>query len=452
MLSIPQDAALILRLCRQAGHQAYVVGGCVRDALLGRTPQDWDICTSATPQEMLRIFDGYRVVETGLKHGTLTVVLGHTPYEVTTFRVEEGYADHRHPDQVRFVHDVREDLARRDFTVNAMAWSPEEGLVDAFGGQEDLRVGIIRCVGDAATRFGEDALRILRALRFAAAYGFRIDGDTSAAIHALQPTLRHVAAERIRVELGKLLCGRSAAEILRQYPDVLHTILPETRAMYGFEQHTPYHRYDVWEHTLHALDAAPAEEILRWALLLHDTGKPEAFTLDAAGVGHAYGHGKISAEKAESAMARLKMDRATWEDVTSLVEKHDMPLPVERKLMKRCLRQLGERRLRLLIRLQCADALGTGNCLREEAEQLARARFQLLDELLAEDACVSLKQLQVNGRDLLAAGHPAGKALGQTLERLLEEVMEETLPNQREALLRRAGELAREGGPHGQVE
>lgn len=452
MLSIPQDAALILRLCRQAGHQAYVVGGCVRDALLGRAPQDWDICTSATPQEMLRIFDGYRVVETGLKHGTLTVVLGHTPYEVTTFRVEEGYADHRHPDQVRFVHDVREDLARRDFTVNAMAWSPEEGLVDAFGGREDLRAGIIRCVGDAATRFGEDALRILRALRFAAAYGFRIDGDTSAAIHALHPTLRHVAAERIRVELGKLLCGRSAAEILRQYPDVLHTILPETRAMYGFEQHTPYHRYDVWEHTLHALDAAPAEEILRWALLLHDTGKPETFTLDAAGVGHAYGHGKISTEKAESAMARLKMDRATWEDVTALVEKHDLPLPVDRKLMKCRLRQLGERRLRLLIRLQCADALGTGNCPREEAERLAQARFQLLEELLAEDACVSLKQLQVNGRDLMEAGCPAGKALGLILERLLEEVMEETLPNQREALLRRAGELAREGGPHEQVE
>lgn len=452
MLSIPQDADLILRLCRQAGHQAYVVGGCVRDALLGMTPKDWDICTSATPEEMQRIFQGYHVVETGLKHGTLTVVLQHIPYEVTTFRVEEGYADHRHPDQVRFVHDVREDLARRDFTVNAMAWSPEEGLVDAFGGQADLRAGMIRCVGDPYTRFGEDALRILRALRFASTYGFDIDEATAAAIHALHPTLCHVAAERIRVEMGKLLCGRAAAEILRQYPDVLHTILPETQAMYGFEQHTPYHRYDVWEHTLHALAATPAEETLRWAVLLHDAGKPEAFTRDDAGIGHAYGHEKISREKAESAMARLRMDRATWEHVTTLVEVHDIPLPPERRIMKRRLRQLGEYRLRLLIQLQRADAIGTGTRATQEIEQLTTERSQLLEALLAEDACVSLKQLQVNGRDLLAAGVPAGKALGQTLDRLLEEVMEETLPNQREALLARAMKLAQEGGIHGKME
>lgn len=452
MLSIPQDVALILRLLRQVGHLAYVVGGCVRDALLGRTPKDWDICTSATPEEMQRIFSGYHVVETGLKHGTLTVVLHHVPYEVTTFRVEEGYADHRHPDQVRFVHDVREDLARRDFTVNAMAWSPEEGLVDAFGGREDLRAGIIRCVGDPYTRFGEDALRILRALRFASTYAFQIDGDTAAAIHALHPTLCHVAAERIRVELGKLLCGQAAAEILRQYPDVLHTVLPETQAMFGFEQHSPYHRYDVWEHTLHALKAAEAEETLRWAVLLHDTGKPEAFTLDDAGTGHAYGHAKISRDKAESAMARLKMDRATWEDVTTLVERHDIPLPPDRRTMKRRLRQLGERRLRLLIQLQRADALGTGTRVPQEVEQMTQERTQTLKTLLAEDACVSLRQLQVNGRDLLAAGIPAGKILGQTLERLLEEVMEETLPNQREPLLHRAVELVREGGTHGQME
>ena len=452
MLSIPRNVAWLLRQCRQAGYAAYVVGGCVRDALLGRAPKDWDLCTSATPQEMLRVFAGAHVVETGLKHGTLTVVLDHIPYEVTTFRVEEGYADHRHPDRVRFVHDVREDLARRDFTVNAMAWSPEEGLVDAFGGQEDLRTGVIRCVGEPDTRFGEDALRILRALRFAATYAFRIDGGTSASIHRLHPTLRHVAAERIRVELGKLLCGSAAAEILRLYPDVLHTVLPETATMYGFDQRTPHHRYDVWEHTLHALAAIPGEETLRWAALLHDAGKPEAFTLDASGVGHAYGHGKISLEKAESAMARLKMDRSTWEDVTLLVEKHDLPLSSERQLMKRRLHQLGERRLRMLIQLQRADALGKGTLAPEEVEEATRERCRTLDALVAEDACVSLRQLAVRGGDLLSAGIPAGRALGQILERLLEEVMEEALPNQREALLRRALEMAREGGSHGQME
>lgn len=252
--------------------------------------------------------------------------------------------------------------------------------------------------------------------------------------------------------LGKLLCGQAAAEILRQYPDVLHAVLPETQAMFGFEQHSPYHRYDVWEHTLHALKAAETEETLRWAVLLHDTGKPEAFTLDDAGTGHAYGHAKISRDKAESAMARLKMDRATWEDVTTLVERHDIPLPPDRRTMKRRLRQLGERRLRLLIQLQRADALGTGTRVPQEVEQMTQERTQTLKTLLAEDACVSLRQLQVNGRDLLAAGIPAGKILGQTLERLLEEVMEETLPNQREPLLHRAAELVREGGTHGQME
>lgn len=435
MRAIPQEAAWLLSRLNEAGHQAYVVGGCVRDALLGREPADWDVCTSATPGEMAEVFAGCHVVETGLKHGTLTVVLSHVPYEVTTFRVEEGYTDHRHPDRVRFVTDVREDLARRDFTVNAMAYHPETGLVDAFHGQEDLAAGVLRCVGDPATRFGEDALRILRALRFAAVYDFHIEEETARAVHALAPTLAQVAAERIRTELGKLLCGRAAARVLRDNADVIHVILPQTRAMQGFEQHTPYHRYDVWEHTLRVVEQSPQEEGVRLAALLHDAGKPHAFTRDAQGIGHAYGHQAISAALAEEAMARLKMDRATWEDVTTLVARHDVPLPAERRMMKRRLSQLGERRLRLLIALQRADALGKGTLDADAVEAETQARLRLLDELLAEDACVTLRQLAVNGRDLLAAGLPGGKALGETLQALLDAVLDERVPNTREALL-----------------
>ena len=452
MLTIPADAAYILEKLNQAGHQAYVVGGCVRDALLGREPKDWDVCTSAAPEIMKQIFQDCHVVETGLQHGTLTVVLHHVPYEVTTFRVDEGYADHRHPDHVRFVTDVREDLARRDFTVNAMAWHPKTGLVDAFHGREDLAAGVLRCVGEPSLRFEEDALRILRALRFASVYDFRIEEKTAEAIHALHPTLTRVAAERIRVELGKLLCGRAAAGILRAYPDVLHTILPETATMYGFEQHTQHHAYDVWEHTLHALAAAPAGETLRFAILLHDAGKPEAFTLDAEGVGHMYGHAKLSAEKAESAMARLKMDWATWENVVLLVEKHDIPLEAERKMMKRRLNQLGERRLRLLIQLQRADALGKGTEEPEAVEARTKQQEAVLTKLLAENACVTLKQLAVSGRDLMQAGVPAGKQIGVVLNALLVEVMDEKTPNERESLLQRAKQLQAAGGAYGQVE
>ena len=237
MLTIPAGANFILRRLMENGFDAYVVGGCVRDSLLGLFPHDWDICTSARPEQLQAVFADCRVIETGLKHGTLTVLRDRIPYEVTTFRVDGGYTDHRHPDSVSFVSNVVDDLARRDFTVNAMAWNPLTGLVDAFHGQEDLRAGIIRAVGDPQTRFTEDALRILRALRFASVYGFRIDDATSQAAHDLRNTLTDVAAERIRVELAKLLCGQGAADILRAYPDVLFVLLPQLRAMHGFDQH-----------------------------------------------------------------------------------------------------------------------------------------------------------------------------------------------------------------------
>lgn len=435
MFDLPRAAAMIIKRLNAHGHQAYAVGGCVRDSLLGIRPNDWDICTSALPEEMQAIFRDQHVVETGLKHGTLTVVIDHEPYEVTTFRVDGEYTDHRHPDAVTFVADVREDLARRDFTVNAMAYHPETGLVDAFGGQEDLVAGVIRCVGGPERRFDEDALRILRAMRFASTYGFSIEEHTARAVHTLKATLADVAAERIRVELGKLLCGKGAGRILRDYHDVITTVLPQLAPMAGFEQHTPFHRYDVWEHTVRGVEAVPPSEVLRLTMLLHDSGKPAAFTMDENGVGHAHGHQKISRQIAEKVLTALRVDNATHDRVLTLVECHDWPLSTERTLLKRRLNKFGEEALWQLIDVQRADAMGKGTLTVEEIETRIGAIRKALQELIDSNPCVTLKDLAVRGGDLIQAGVGKGKAIGQCLDYLLTEVMAERLDNDRQALL-----------------
>ena len=435
MTGLPEGAAFVLARLEKHGFQGYAVGGCVRDSLLGREPKDWDICTDALPEEMQRMFRDQHVIETGLKHGTLTVMYAHEPYEVTTFRVDGEYTDHRHPDEVRFVKDVVDDLSRRDFTVNAMAWNPKTGLVDAFGGQEDLKRKLIRCVGEPERRFGEDALRIMRALRFASTYGFAIDEATAQAIHRLKHTLQDVAAERIRVELAKLLCGQGAGGILREYSDVIFQILPKLAPMAGFDQRTPYHAYDVWEHTVRAVENAPATEVLRLTMLLHDSGKPEVFTVDEAGVGHAWGHQKASVAIAEEALAYLRVDNATRDRVLQLVEMHDWPMSTERTLLKRRLNRLGEEALYQLIEVQRADSLGKGTESAADVEARTEAIRQALDALIAERPCVTLRDMAVNGRDLMQAGIAQGKALGETLNWLLNEVLNERLANDRDALM-----------------
>lgn len=443
MFTIPQGASFVLSRLMDAGYDAYVVGGCVRDTLLGLSPNDWDICTSARPEDMQRIFADCRVIETGLQHGTLTVLYEHEPYEVTTFRVDGEYTDHRHPDAVSFVTDVTEDLARRDFTINAMAWNPVRGLVDAFHGQEDLQAGLIRAVGDPTTRFTEDALRILRALRFASRYGFAIEPATAQAIHMLHPTLHDVAAERIHVELVKLLCGTGASDILRAYPDVMATIMPPLASMYGFAQHNPHHIYDVWEHTLHALPHTPPTEVMRLAILLHDSGKPDCFTLDENGIGHMYGHATRSADIADTLLQTLRTDNATRERVTLLVRYHDIPLSPDPKVLRRRLNLLGEDALRQLFALSRADQLGQGTRSVDTIEAEYNALMTALDALMAQNACFSLRQLAIGGHDLMAASIPKGRMVGQTLAYLLEEVMEERLSNDRDALLAAAQSFLR---------
>ena len=440
-IRLPADVAALLAMLRDAGFPAYTVGGCVRDALLGITPHDWDICTSALPEQMQQVFKDLHTVETGLKHGTLTVVVNHVPYEITTFRVDGEYTDHRHPDSVSFVDNIAEDLSRRDFTVNAMAWSPDSGLVDLFDGREDLAAGVIRCVGDPALRFDEDALRVLRALRFASVYDFSIDPATDAAARKLAPSLHGVAGERIREELMKLLCGKGVGRILRAYPDVLSEIIPEIRPMVGYDQQNHHHSYDLWEHTVRAVENVPAEADFRLAMLLHDTGKPRVRTTDEHGEGHYRGHQAVSAEIAERAADALRLDNATRDRVILMVRYHDIPLRTEtgeinldRSFLLRKLNRFGEKDLRALIRIHRADRIATGYSSPEREDRRMKERLDALDALLAEQPCFTLKDLAVNGRDLQAEGL-RGKEIGETLQRLLEAVMDGTLENTRDVLL-----------------
>ena len=438
---------LIARL-RRAGFPAYAVGGCVRDALLGLTPHDWDLCTAASPEEMKRVFAGERIAETGLRHGTLTVIRDHVPYEITAFRTEGPYSDHRHPDSVSFVTDVREDLSRRDFTVNAMAWAPEEGLLDLFGGREDLERRIIRCVGVPEERFEEDALRILRALRFASVYDFALDPDTARAVRALYPTLDRVAAERLREELLKLLCGRAAGRILREYPEVFSAVIPDLAPMAGYDQRNHHHRFDLWEHTVRAVENIPPEPDLRLVMLLHDTGKPASRTMDERGEAHYRGHPKLSAEIAARVTDNLRCDRACQERVTRLVLYHDIPLrnedgspATDRRFLLRRLNQFGEKDLRALFRIHRADRIATGITSPEREDARMAQRMEALDALLRERPCFTLRDLAVNGSDLTALGF-RGPAVGRALNGLLNAVMEGRLPNEKEALLEAAGKMS----------
>ena len=457
--TVPASALEALSRLNAAGYAAYLVGGCVRDRLLGRMPGDWDITTAALPEQVEAVFAGERIIETGLKHGTVTVLLEGLPLEITSFRTESGYADHRHPDAVAFTPSLTEDLARRDFTINAMAWnhaetprirpgvrtgaaSPEgEGLVDPFGGQQDLSARIIRCVGDPTKRFGEDALRILRALRFAAQLDFEIDPATAAAALALRDTLALVSRERIAVELTKLLCGPGARRILTEYWQILAVPLPELAPMAGLDQRNIHHCYDVLEHSAAAVEAVPPEPVLRWAALLHDVAKPACFTLDEAGTGHFYGHAKAGGPLAREIMTRLRFDKDTVNRVSTLVELHDYPIdpPVgtPERAIRRLIGRLGAEDFFRLLDLKRADALAHHPDYRGRTEACDRLEA-LARELLTQPPCFTVRDLAIDGKDLLALGIPEGPEIGRTLNALLEAVLSGELPNQREKLLEKA--------------
>ena len=428
----------VIDTLENAGYETWLVGGFVRDLLLERPLHDFDLTTAAPWQKTkeLCLDAGWAVHETGTKHGTLTVVANDHVLEITTFRTEDEYLDHRRPSEVMFTDSIEEDLARRDFTVNAMAFHPERGLLDPFGGQEDLRAGVIRCVGDAYTRFSQDALRILRGLRFASQLGFSLEEATLDAASAQRDDLLFIASERIEDELTKLLCGEHVLHVLMNYTDILNVVLPELVPMEGLDQRTKYHIYDVFEHTAYVVHYSPATPLSRWAGLLHDAGKPDTFFTDEDGVGHMYGHPKVSVEHVRAVAKRLHFSRAFTHDLTLLVRYHDTrPAPTKKSIR------------RLYAKLENKEYLFHALCDLMRADSLAQApeyhdRVKITDELealfeemLADDEVFGLKDLAITGADLIAAGIPQGKQIGDALTAALEEVLEERLPNEKEALL-----------------
>lgn len=437
-LRIPEKAEIILHTLEEAGYEAYVVGGCVRDSILGRSPDDWDITTSAKPEEVKALFR--RTVDTGLIHGTVTVMLDKEGFEVTTYRVDGEYEDGRHPKEVSFTASLEEDLKRRDFTINAMAYNPKRGLVDLFGGVQDMEKRIIRCVGNPLERFTEDALRILRAVRFSAQLGFSIEGETLKAISVLAPNLKYVSAERIQVELLKLLVS--------PHPDYLRTayeagitkeILPEFDRCMETEQNTPHHCYNVGEHTLQSLLNIRADKVLRLTMLLHDFGKPVVKCTDEDGRDHFKTHGPEGEKMAVSILRRLKMDNDTIRKVRSLIKWHDYRPKGEAVSVRKAISLIGEELFPLYLEVQKADILAQSAYRREEKLARLTAVSALYEEILDRGQCISLKTMALTGRDLIDAGYTPGKELGGILEKLLVHVLENPEDNKKEILLKLAG-------------
>ena len=433
VIPLPEEVWQVLQALEAKGHEAYVVGGCVRDSLLGLAPGDWDICTSALPEEVTACFPAKNVIATGIKHGMVTVLRGGRALEVTTYRQDGPYHDKRHPSGVVFVRLLKEDLARRDFTVNAMAYHPRTGIADPYGGLADLRAGTLRAVGDARQRFEEDALRILRALRFAGRLGLTIEPGLAAAIHECRELLRFVSAERVAAELCGILRGVGARQILTEYADVLAVPVPEILPCLGAVQNNPYHDKDVWTHTAAAVASAPPDDLVRLAAFFHDMGKPACLTTSEDGVSHFYGHAQVSEKIADAVLRRLRFSNADREEVCRLVKRHDIPLrPTP---LARWLGRLGETTLRRLIKLKRADVLAHVYTVWEKYLPRLIDLEEETEQLLRQGAAFSLKDLAVNGDDVMAAGLPQGKQVGRALQHLLDAVLDGKIENTREALL-----------------
>lgn len=443
MWEIPDYVKSVQKTLRAAGYTPYLVGGCVRDLLRGETPSDYDMTSDTLPEAVLSLF-GEHAHPTGLIHGTVTVVSEGHPIELTTMRRDGAYRDNRHPEAVAFTKNIEEDLARRDFTVNAIALTVDGAIIDPFGGRQDIEKQLLRCVGDAETRFSEDALRILRLLRFAAVLGFDIDADTAVAARVCRERMHSVAQERVYAELNKLICGDHAGRVLLSYPDILGAVLPEITPCVGFDQKNHHHCFDVWEHTCRAVDAVPPEPVLRWTMLFHDLGKPNCFTVGEDGEGHYYGHTAISAQLAEGVMERLRFEKALREQVRAQLACFDDLFPPERTAIHREMVKHGRETVQNLLLTKRADnaAKAPDGLARAQAPWLAAQA--VYDELLAEGAPCTVRELAVSGGDVLRLGF-SGKAVGAVLSKLLDEVAAGKLTNDRDALLRRAQRLYRSG-------
>lgn len=441
-IKMPGKVNKIIGVLQEAGFEAYAVGGCIRDSLLGRTPNDWDITTSAKPMEVKALFS--HTIDTGIQHGTVTILLDREGFEVTTYRIDGEYEDGRHPKEVSFTGSLEEDLKRRDFTINALAYNETAGLIDIFEGQKDLKDGIIRCVGNAEERFTEDALRMLRAIRFSAQLGYRIEENTLAAIHKLAGNLEKISAERIQTELLKLMVSPHPDYLRTAYEcGVTKVFFPEFDLAMETPQNHPHHCYNVGEHILHSLLEVPADKVLRLTMLLHDIAKPQCLTVDEKGITHFHGHEEMGAEMSRVILRRLRMDNDTTDKVCRLVRFHDYGNGVapDRRIVRRAVNKIGEDLFDDFILVKKADLLAQSIYLREEKLSNLAEWDACYREIREAEECVSLRTLAVNGRDLIAAGLQPGRELGNILKQLLDEVLETPEKNEKDYLISRAKEL-----------
>ncbi len=431
-IKLPETIKFVLGKLEKNGFSAYAVGGAVRDYILGNPATDWDVTTSALPDETEKVFSGLKVIKTGIKHGTVTVIVNGCPVEITTFRKESGYTDNRHPDNVEFVSDLAEDLKRRDFTVNSLAYNEKEGLIDLYGGLSDLKNEIIRTVGDPRERFSEDALRILRAVRFSSKLGFTIEEKTYAAAKELKENLKNVSAERIFSEFTKTLCGKNVKNALLFYHEIITEIIPEMKPCVGFEQHSKWHLYDVYEHIVRSVEYIRPTAELRLTMFFHDIGKPDCFfTRD--GEGHFYGHPEVSAEKTDKILRRLKAPTAFREEVVFLVKNHDVRLSDSEIKNRKKLNEIGKERFFLLLDVKKADNAAQGTALAEkEGKEIDKIRA-IAEKIIENGEVYDIKQLKISGEDLIKTGF-SGKEIGEEMEKLLNACMENNLGNDEESL------------------
>ncbi len=432
-INIPQYALTAMKELRNNGFESFVVGGCVRDSIMGKIANDWDMTTSSTPEETLEVFKNFRTIPTGIKHGTITVLIDRQPLEITTFRIDGEYTDNRRPDSVKFTRNIENDLSRRDFTVNAMAYNEKDGIVDLFGGVKDIENKIIRCVGDPDKRFQEDALRIMRAIRFSSTLGFEIEKETAESILRNKHLLKNIAAERIRVELEKLLLGDDAERILLQFSDVIFEIIPELKSTSEVQQNCPYHIFDVWHHIVKSVAVSEKNKYVRLAMLLHDIAKPRMKTTDENGQDHFKGHASVGADIAFEILKRLKYDNKTISLVTKLIFHHDDRLYNSPQNVKKHASKYGFEFLYLLDKVSRADILAQTPEMSDRIS-LCDNYINELKKLEEKNVCLSISDLAVNGNDLITLGFK-GKEIGETLEKILDKILKNEIENSKEKIL-----------------
>ena len=436
IFSLPNNVLKIIESLNRNNYECFVVGGCVRDMLLGNPPKDYDLTTNAKPNEILEVFKDYKTFDAGIKHGTISVVIDNEVFEITTYRIDGDYLDSRHPENVVFTDAIEKDLSRRDFTVNAMAYSPQTGLVDYYGGVDDIKYKAIRCVGEPDIRFREDALRILRALRFASVYNFSIEFNTYNAIMNNKNLLNNISKERISSELTKIICGESCDYILRRFKEVFAVVIPEISSMFHFEQNNPHHNKTLWKHTVSSVKNIDNDEVLRMTMLLHDIGKPLAEKMDKKGVSHYNGHEKISSTMSERILKRLRFSNSFINQVVLLIKYHDVGISTDKFSIKKMLNIMGKENFSLLLKVRYADIMAQSYYQLEEKLSEYNQVKELFNEIISNKECYQISDLAVNGKTLLGNGITDGKEIGEKLNYLLNLVMSEECKNTEEELLK----------------